>query len=275
MTRTEYSQRSKDRKTQEDRAYTNMISEISSYLAKVRNGRSVQAVNPHAPQFSQAADDARLASRGQVPAGYGAPPKPQESFNPNGFGQAFTTPSGASPSYGFTNSYQPSPQAKVFGQAVEALQDERLGMVPGFGGGIRGIGRLRNYFADKEAIRMGGFRPTLREIKTSSPNIEPTGPNQWKGSIGNERAWNDAYIGNVKMGNDAVDALRSSDPMTRTVSNEMYKVLEHSNPSYAEQINQTMIGRQQLEDLNKRAFTQTEGPPPEYIKELFGFKNKK
>lgn len=197
----------------------------------------------------------------------------QETFNNRGFGQTFNG-QGQSPQYGFTNNYQPSPQAQALGAVLNALQDPRnQWMGTGMAGGtIRGLGGLRNFFADKQAIKMGGFKPSLKEMKESSPDIAPTGPNQWKGSIGNERAWNEAYIGNVKMGNDAVDALRSTDPMTRTVSNEMYKVIEHSNPGYAEQINRTMVGRQQLEDLNKRAFTQTEGPPPEMIRRLFGLK---
>lgn len=182
------------------------------------------------------------------------------------------TQGGQSPVYGF----QPQPQPEYIGylnKILEVLSDPRnqwmgTGLM---GGTIKGVGGLRNFFADKEAARMGGFRPSLQHMKTSSPDIEPTGPNQWKGSIGNEKAWNDAYIGNVKMGNDAVDALRASDPLTRTVANEMYRVMEHFNPGYAEQINQTMVGRQQLEDMNKRAMTQTEGPPPEMIRRLFGF----
>lgn len=168
MTRTEYSQRSKERKAQQDHGFNTMIAEMSNYLAKVRNGRSVQAVNPQAPQFSQSADDARLASKGQIPAGYGAPPKPQESFNPNGFGQAFTTPSGASPSYGFTNSYQPSPQAKVFGQAIEALGDERMAGIPAFGG-VSKFGKWREFLKGKPKPDMGGFNAPTH---TSKPALE-------------------------------------------------------------------------------------------------------
>lgn len=179
---------------------------------------------------------------------------------------------GQSPAYGF----QPQPQPEYIGfinKLLDVLSDPRnqwmgTGMM---GGTIKGVGKLRNFFADKEAARMGGFRPSLHDMKTASPDIVPTGPNQFKGSIGNEKAWNDAYIGNVKMGNDAVEALQSSDPLLRTVANEMYRVIEHSKPEYAEQINQTMVGRQQLADLNNRAMTQTEGPPPEMIRRLFGF----
>lgn len=41
--------------------YTAYMREVEDYLRKVRNGRSVRAVDPHAPRFSEQADDERQA----------------------------------------------------------------------------------------------------------------------------------------------------------------------------------------------------------------------
>ena len=63
---------------------------------------------------------------------------PPQVFNPLGFGQAFATPGGQSPLYGFSYTYQPSPQAQALGRVIQILQDPRnawmgLGMTRGIG----------------------------------------------------------------------------------------------------------------------------------------------
>lgn len=61
-----------------DRQYNDYMSEVQSYLKKVQGGRRVPAMDPHAPQFSQQADDERLAKRAGLGnrIGFG-PPAPQ------------------------------------------------------------------------------------------------------------------------------------------------------------------------------------------------------
>lgn len=52
-------------------------------------------------------------------------PVPQpEIFNDQGFGQAFRG-TGQSPSFGFSNTYQPNPQAKALGKVIDILNDPR------------------------------------------------------------------------------------------------------------------------------------------------------
>jgi hypothetical protein len=83
------------------------------------------------------------------------------SWNPLGFGQAFSTPGGSTQQYGFTNNYAPSPQAKALGTVIEILNDPRnswMGLGP-MAGVIKGPGwgaeALRRYKL------MGGTPETL------------------------------------------------------------------------------------------------------------------
>lgn len=102
--------------------FDDYMRDVSDYLSKVKAGRTTRAIDPRDPRFSQEAHDQRLARQGHVPAGYGTPaqPTPQPSFNPQGFGQAFVTQGGQSPSYGFggqgavSNRYESSdPRDKI------------------------------------------------------------------------------------------------------------------------------------------------------------------
>jgi len=63
--------------SKDDHKFNRYMDEVRKYLGKVKSGRRVPKQDPTAPQFSQAYDDARLASRGQVPAGAGTPSLPQ------------------------------------------------------------------------------------------------------------------------------------------------------------------------------------------------------
>jgi hypothetical protein len=76
------------------------------------------------------------------------------------------------PQYGFSNSYQPSPQAQLFGQIIQALQDPRNAwMGTGMAGGtIRGLGGLRGLFGGgREA---GGFNVTTRKMIKDMPELK-------------------------------------------------------------------------------------------------------
>lgn len=151
-----HSDRPKSQRQQATDSFNQHMADVASYLAKVRGGRSITAVNPNAPQYSQAADDARLASRGQVPAGYGTTSTP-DAIPTQGFGQAFTTPSGTSPTYGFSNTYKPSPQAEAFGYIADHLMDPRVGMAfPGMGMTSR-FSNWRNFLRGKPKPDPGGF----------------------------------------------------------------------------------------------------------------------
>lgn len=193
----------------------------------------------------------------------------QETFNNRGFGQAFNG-QGQSPQYGFTNSYQPSPQAQALGAVLNALQDPRnqwmgTGMV---GGTIRGLGGLRNFFADKAAAKAGGFQPTLKDLM-KHPEYKPMTNVTTDELLASDMGTRARHLKDVESMNMQSKWIESDNPI---LSKRASEELTRSSPSFEEGVNRTFVGRRQLQDLNQRAFTQTEGPPPEMIQRLFGLK---
>lgn len=212
-----------------------------------------------------------------------------EQFNNRGFGQAFNG-QGQSPQYGFTNNYQPSPQAQALGAVLNALQDPRnQWMGTGMAGGtIRGVGRLRNFFGDKEAARMGGFHVPTSKMQRDMPGIEGYASPKWADTnpkpfedfgfppdvakeIANTKSpgMRGGYIDQVSDSNAMAEVMRTGNLYEQMNMREGYNSL---GPRMQEEINRSMVGQQQLEDMKRRAMTQTEGPPPEMIRRLFGLK---
>jgi hypothetical protein len=150
--------------------FQSYMEEVEAYLAKVRKGRRVPAADPQAPQYSQGADDLRLIRQGEAPAGYGqtgrvpaptAPPSsPPETFDPRGFGQAFATPGGESPKYGFTERPKPETTKVLGGVADSVMNDPRMAA---FGG----VGALRPRLLQKMAPvpDAGGYRVPTSEMR--------------------------------------------------------------------------------------------------------------
>lgn len=85
----------------------------------------------------------------------------REQFNDQGYGQAFRG-QGQTPTYGFSQTYQPSPQAQAFAQVLEALQDPRNQWIGTglMGGTVKGLGGLRSMFEHRQPFQdPGGFLP--------------------------------------------------------------------------------------------------------------------
>lgn len=162
-----------------------------------------------------------------------------EQFNNRGFGQAFNG-QGQSPQYGFTNNYQPSPQAQALGAVLNALQDPRnQWMGTGLAGGtIRGVGGLRHFFADKAAAKAGGFRPTQQEMDTALGYTQYHVPMK-------------DYISDIRGMNKDVARWDSDNPMIRKEAQDRYLGYSQHNQKL---LDDTWKGRQQLkQDLNGRS----------------------
>jgi hypothetical protein len=168
--------------------------------------------------------------------------------------QAISAPRGVDPRQpGFTMNYQPTPQAKALGNVIAALQDERLGMVPGIGA-IRGMRLLKPVVQGPE---MGGFNVASstmrRELGGVRPNLmkmEPPDPQMEK----NLRA---DYLGTVTGHNELAkhapaETLVTLDPRTQQTYNGLTDLMRHNA--------QTMF------------FTPArEGPPTPEMMRRFGF----
>ena len=104
-----------------------------------------------------------------------------------GEGQYPQTP----PRYGFTNSYQASPQAQALGKVIEVLQDPRNAWM-GLGGVTRGMRLLRPVMQGPE---MGGFHVSTQDMRQAMgmprpntrglevPSVEPSIRSDYVGTI--------------------------------------------------------------------------------------------
>lgn len=191
----------------------------------------------------------------------------QEQFNDQGYGQAFRG-QGSSPTYGFSNSYQPSPQAQAFAQVLEALQDPRNQWIGTglMGGTVKGLGGLRGFFEAKEAARMGGFRPSLKELQ-HNPNVRPNPNVTLDETFGASIPPRQQYFNDVSSLNDTARSMESGNPLLRMHTERQ---LDRTSPQFQQDTYATLAGRKALQDQNQRAMTQTEGPPPEMVRRLFG-----
>jgi hypothetical protein len=184
--------------------FQSYMEEVEAYLAKVRKGRRVPAADPQAPQYSQGADDLRLIRQGEAPAGYGqtgrvpaptAPPSsPPETFDPRGFGQAFATPGGESPKYGFTERPKPETTKVLGGVADSVMNDPRMAA---FGGG--------------SVSTLGGFRPSFQEL-ANNPNIKALRNTKVIHPFERVPLDRQAYMQDVTNANRAAADLASSNP---------------------------------------------------------------
>lgn len=267
-----HSDRPKSQRQEATNSFNQHMADVASYLAKVRSGRSVKAANPFAPQYSQAADDARLASRGQIPAGYGSSPTP-DAIPTAGFGQAFTTPSGTSPTYGFSNTYKPSPQAEAFGYIVDHLMDPRVGMAfPGMGMTSR-FSNWRNFLHGKPKPDPGGFNVPHSQMVKQEPTMYNLAPidqlSEHPGTIGRERTAQ--YLTERSRENAIAEGFFDPSPLNRALTKERYTDLL----SYQqENINKVLEGQRGLRgEMALAQDPKTGGAiPNEMVLRLFGFK---
>jgi hypothetical protein len=154
------------------------------------------------------------------------------SWNPLGFGQAFSTPGGSTQQYGFTNNYAPSPQAKALGSVIEALNDPRNAwMGTGLAGGtIRGLGGLRKAFHSPDA---GGFNiPTSRMKDLTNSH-----------GLGDERTARDWYLQTMRNLNSTAANIQHGNPLDRA---EAFQYYSDVNPQFRSLINKTAQGQQEL-----------------------------
>lgn len=172
-----------------------------------------------------------------------------EQFNPMGFGQAFVTPGGASPQYGFTNTYKPSPQAEALGRVIEILQDPRnswMGL-----GGIRGLGRLRGRLF-QDTREMGGFSVPTSQMRRDL-GIARENTFKWQPPTG-EPALRHEYLGTV----DALNA-GASQPDLMAIANPALQAL----------LEKTKMGQTALRSEMQREMG-GQVPTPDMISRLFG-----
>lgn len=167
---------------------------------------------------------------------------------------------GQSPAYGFT----PQPEPEYIGMlktVLQALGDERnswIGMGP-MAGMIKGVGKLRNYFADKEAARMGGFNVPTGGMRRQDPYL-PKGAG--------EADTRGAYIAGMEENNNIASRMRSQNPMMQLEGENSYReALTHQQ----QMIDKIMGGQEAADAANRQAMGHQEGPPPEMIKRLFGY----
>lgn len=157
------------------------------------------------------------------------------------------------------------------------------------GGTIRGLGGLRNFFADKAAAKAGGFNVPMKKMMHDVPVVEGYSERNWAAGkdpkpfedfgfpsdvakeIANTKSpgIRGGYINQISDSNAMANVMRTGNPLEQRRMREGYDLLDGR---LQEEVNRTLVGQQQLADLNKRAMTQTEGPPPEMIRRLFGFK---
>lgn len=179
---------------------------------------------------------------------------------------------GQSPAYGF----QPQPEPEYIGflkTVLQALGDERnswIGLGP-MAGTIKGVGKLRNYFADKEAARMGGFTVPLQKMTHDIPLLKSEGAKGSEGLMGTTLPGpHQAYV----------DRLADANSMAKTLSGRQGTLLEQlqtrdavkeMHPAIQAEIEGADKGQRALDQLNRQARTHEEGPPPEMIRRLFGF----
>lgn len=167
---------------------------------------------------------------------------------------------GQSPAYGFQS--KPEPEYIGFiNRLLDVLSDPRnqwmgTGLM---GGTIKGVGGLRNFLADKEAARMGGFSVPTAIMRRQDPYL-PKGA----GEIDTRGA----YIAGMDENNRIASRMRSTNPLENVVGNDSYR---EALTAQQVAVDKTIAGQSALEAANRRAMTQTEGPPPEMIKRLFGY----
>lgn len=194
---------------------------------------------------------------------------------------------GQSPAYGF----QPQPQPEYIGfinKLLDVLADPRnqwmgTGMM---GGTIKGVGKLRNLFADKEAARMGGFNVPIQKMTKDMKGVSAYGESNWKPDpkpfehlgfdpetaqeIANTPApgIRRGYLDQLQDSNEMSRQMRLGTPLEKLQMGEAYGLFD---TRLQKEISDIMGGQAALADMNKRAMTQTEGPPPEMVKRLFGY----
>lgn len=169
-------------------------------------------------------------------------PHPDFEISPYGFGNAPRGADPMGPTGQITNTYQPSPQAMLFGRVLEALQDPRNAWI-----GLGGIGRWRGlgrmFRPSQPARETGGFNVPTTQMKRDVPDLGLA----FKSPMEEPTARTEYLRGLLGINQDA-QMMTQGQPYLQ-MGRESYDM---SGPARQEAINRTLVGRSELESEMKR-----------------------